>query len=374
VATPTGAVRRRLAGPVALGVSVLLGVSLLPQAAYADPAADIAAVSARVDALEHEAEQAAERWNDARIAATDAQRELDKVNALIKEREAQVAEVQKTVGAIAAVTYRAGGLDSSLQLLMADQPDEFLNQASSLDIVARGQGEALIKAAAAQQQLANDRITAEQQKAVLDAAKATAAAEKQTTDGKLAEAEQLLNSLQAEERAKLAAQQQRAAEAAAREAAATADRLAAQRASTTARATRTSASRTSTASESEAPTSSVPASGRAAAAVDAALSRVGKSYVYGATGPNAFDCSGLTMWAWAKAGVSLPHSSRAQYGSGKRISKSQLRPGDLVFYYSPISHVGMYIGGGKIVHAGNPRTGVNIAGLNSMPYTGAVRP
>ena len=99
------------------------------------------------------------------------------------------------------------------------------------------------------------------------------------------------------------------------------------------------------------------------------MAQVGDAYVYGAAGPNAFDCSGLTMMAWAQAGVGLPHSSSAQFGSGPHISASDLQPGDLVFYYSPISHVGMYIGNGLIVHAANPGAGVAVAGLFSMPYS-----
>ncbi|HEV7626089.1 MAG TPA: NlpC/P60 family protein [Streptomyces sp.] len=109
-------------------------------------------------------------------------------------------------------------------------------------------------------------------------------------------------------------------------------------------------------------------------AVAYAKAQVGKSYVYGAAGPDAFDCSGLTMAAWSQAGVSLPHSSSAQYSSGPHISESELQPGDLVFYYSPISHVGMYIGNGQIVNALNPGAGVVISGLHDMPYSGAVRP
>ena len=104
------------------------------------------------------------------------------------------------------------------------------------------------------------------------------------------------------------------------------------------------------------------------------MAQVGDAYVYGAAGPNAFDCSGLTMMAWAQAGVGLPHSSSAQYGSGPHVSSGDLQPGDLVFYYSPISHVGMYIGNGLIVHAANPGAGVRVAGVFSMPYFGAVRP
>jgi cell wall-associated NlpC family hydrolase len=119
---------------------------------------------------------------------------------------------------------------------------------------------------------------------------------------------------------------------------------------------------------------SVPASGRAGAAVSYAMAQVGDSYSYGAAGPDAFDCSGLTMMAWAQAGVGLPHSSSAQYGSGPHVASSALQPGDLVFYYQPISHVGIYIGNGMIVHAANPSTGVVVSGVYSMPYTGAVRP
>ena len=118
----------------------------------------------------------------------------------------------------------------------------------------------------------------------------------------------------------------------------------------------------------------MPASGRAAAAVNYAMAQVGDAYVYGAAGPDAYDCSGLTMASWAQAGVALPHSSSAQYGSGPPVPASALQPGDLVFYYSPISHVGMYIGNGMIVHAANPSTGVQVAGLYSMPFSGAVRP
>ncbi len=108
-------------------------------------------------------------------------------------------------------------------------------------------------------------------------------------------------------------------------------------------------------------------------AVAAALSKVGSRYVYATSGPNSFDCSGLTSYAYRQAGITLPRSSRTQFSSGSRVSKSNLQPGDLVFYYSPISHVGIYIGNGKIVHAANPRTGVNTTTLDSMPFAGAVR-
>jgi hypothetical protein len=113
--------------------------------------------------------------------------------------------------------------------------------------------------------------------------------------------------------------------------------------------------------------------GRAGAAVKYAMAQVGDAYVWGATGPSAYDCSGLTMMAWAQGGVGLPHSSSAQQSSGRRVAESDLKPGDLVFYYSPISHVAMYIGNGLIVEAANPGAGVRVSGVFSMPYSGATR-
>ena len=100
---------------------------------------------------------------------------------------------------------------------------------------------------------------------------------------------------------------------------------------------------------------------------------MGKRYVYAGTGPNSYDCSGLTLAAYRSVGIYLPHQSGSQFHSGRHVSSSELQPGDLVFYYSPIHHVGIYIGGGRIVHAANPGEGVRIAGVFSMPYSGAVR-
>jgi len=112
---------------------------------------------------------------------------------------------------------------------------------------------------------------------------------------------------------------------------------------------------------------------KAAKAVAVAKKQVGKRYRYGATGPSAFDCSGLTSYAYKSAGVKLSHSARTQSRNGKKVAKKDLQAGDLVFFYAPISHVGIYIGNGKIVHAGSSRTGVEIAKLSWMPYSGARR-
>ncbi|MDF1488887.1 C40 family peptidase [Tessaracoccus caeni] len=137
----------------------------------------------------------------------------------------------------------------------------------------------------------------------------------------------------------------------------------------------TPASKTYEASKSLKPVVKVKAAkvDKAKLAVRAAMAKVGKSYRHGATGPNAFDCSGLTTYAFKQVGIKLPRTSRAQLSAGKRVSKSNLKPGDLVFFYSPVSHVAIYIGDGEIVHAGNRRTGVNVTKMKYMPFAGARR-
>ncbi|TFV74378.1 NlpC/P60 family protein [Blastococcus sp. CT_GayMR19] len=108
-------------------------------------------------------------------------------------------------------------------------------------------------------------------------------------------------------------------------------------------------------------------------AVDTALAQLGKPYVWGAAGPNGFDCSGLTQYAYGAAGIGLPHSSRMQAGVGALVAHGDLQPGDLVFFYSPISHVGIYIGNGQMVHAPTSGDVVKVTDIGYMPFSGARR-
>jgi peptidoglycan DL-endopeptidase CwlO len=110
-----------------------------------------------------------------------------------------------------------------------------------------------------------------------------------------------------------------------------------------------------------------------ATALEHAMSKVGSPYRYGATGPNAFDCSGLVSWAYKKAGKSLPRTSRAQSKVGTPVSRDDLQPGDLVFFYKPVSHVGIYIGDGKIVHASTRKSPVKISDMSRMKFNSARR-
>jgi cell wall-associated NlpC family hydrolase len=324
--------RKRLATGL-LGIAAIVSVSLVPTTpTYAEP--DIDEVKSRVDTLYHQAEQAQERYNDAKLALDDLEADLA---TLKKDEKAQQARVDTMSGAVTegmAAQYEGQSISTTGQLVLADDPDQFLSELTTLDSFNDAQAEAVADFSREADKLDARRAATRSSATKLASTKKTLLAEKNKVDAKLAEAKKLLGKLEAEERERL-------------------DSL-----------SRSSSPRLP----------DVPVSGRAAAAVNYALAQVGDAYVYGAAGPSAFDCSGLTMMAWAQAGVGLPHSSGAQQGSGSPVSSSSLQPGDLVFYYQPVSHVGIYIGGGKIVHAANPGTGVTVSGVFSMPYSGAVRP
>ncbi len=258
----------------------------------------------------------------------------------IDKQEREFEALREVLAHAASDMYATGGIDPSMQMMLASNPDDFLLQAQSLDQVLRSQDADLRRAEVAQLALAQAKTRADQELARLNDLQAQAQKERDAANAKLAEAQQLLSRLKAEERQRLAA-------------------LAAQRAADAAAAARSApAPAPASAPAPAASSTSSSGSGRGGSAVAFAQAQVGKSYVFGAAGPDAFDCSGLTMAAWASAGVSLPHSAAAQYGVTSRVDSGSLIPGDLVFFYSPISHVGMYVGGGMIVHASNPGTGV----------------
>ena len=326
--------RKRLSTALA-GLALAAAVGIIPSSpAQAEP--EIKDVQARVDRLYHEAEQASERYNDARIELDELRRDLSALKADERRQDAQLDAVRDQVSDSLVRQYEGQGLSAAGQVFFSEDPGAFLNQLSTMSAYNDVQGQLLGSYRTELEALAIRRDATEKRAAQVAQTEEQLAAEKATIDDKLAEAKALLGRLEAEEREELLS--------------------------------RDSAER--------APAAAAPvaASGRAGAAIAYAMAQVGDSYVYGAAGPSAFDCSGLTMMAWAQAGVALPHSSSAQYSSGPRVSASELQPGDLVFYYSPISHVGMYIGNGMIVHAANPGTGVVVSPLHSMPYVGAVRP
>jgi len=353
--TSSPLLRRALASLLAGVVATALGLGLLDGPASAEPRQTVRQVQRQVDGLYHQAEQATERYNTARVELGETTRRLRAVRARFERQRAAFAEVRVLVGRLAAASYMSGGLDGGVALLLSSDPIRFLRQAADLEQLGRRQSAVVRRMATARLHLAQDRAALRQQQARASVLQDDLAVEKRSVEGKLRSARRLLSSMTAPQLAKVDVAQQ-AAVGRALDA-----RAGAMRASRDAR-------------EGTFPTDDGPASGRAADAVRAAYAQLGDSYAWGAAGPGSFDCSGLTMYAWADAGVSLPHSSAAQYSAVRRIPVSDLEPGDLVFYYSPISHVAMYVGGGQVIDAPYPGRSVHIVGLNSMPLVGAGRP
>ena len=322
--------RKRLITTLSAG-TLVAAVGFMPSSpAQADP--NIDDVKARVDTLYHQAEQASEAYNNARLQLKDLRGDLSSLKADQRRQDGRLEAVRTQVQDAVVRQYEGQNLGAVGQVVLSDNPQAFLGQLSTMSAYNDMQSQ-LFDDYATQAKSLEIRSAATQRRADQVAAlEKKLAADKAVIDKKYSEAKGLLGDLEAKQREAVVSR------------------------------------------SSVRPPTSVPASGRAAAAVQYAMAQVGKAYVYGAAGPSAFDCSGLTMMAWAQAGVSLPHSSSAQYSSGPHVAESDLQPGDLVFYYSPISHVGMYIGNGMIVNAENPSVGVKVTSLHSMPYVGAVRP
>ncbi len=314
---------------------------------------DIDDVRARVDTLYHEAEIASERFNEAREHLAGAQGRLEALHADLERTQDRVEETRRQVVSTIVAESQGQAFSSATQAALSESPDAFLEQLVVVSQHNAQRNEMQAQFAREVKQLELRQEAAERELSQVARVKRRLADHKATIDAKAAEAEELLSRLEDE-----------AAERAAERAAVAASRALDE--------PRPSPEPEAAPAPAPAPTASV--SGRAGAAVDYALAQVGDAYVWGAEGPDGFDCSGLTLMAWRQAGVSLPHSSSMQMSSGAAVSQSQLQPGDLVFYYSPVSHVGIYIGDGKIVHAANPSTGVEVTSLNVMPYSGAVRP
>jgi cell wall-associated NlpC family hydrolase len=344
---------RSIRTAVAVVCAAVVAVGLLPGVGTAQPKPTLAQVTRQIDSLNTQAEAAQERFNNDQVAVAAAQRVLDRINARMTKAEAAVSAAQVSVGRMASAAYRSGGIDQTLQLLLADNPTQFLNQASALDSVSRRQGDVLRTVAAAQNRLAQDKLAAAQELGQIQALRDNAAKAYQDVLGEQHAVQILFNSLTAAQQAQIQA---------ARAAAAAAQRALAQRESSTQRVSRHGGHIT------------YGGTGIGARVVAFAMAHLGDPYVYGASGMYAWDCSGLTMRAYGSVGIYLPHSAAAQFYGGRQISASQLQPGDLVFYYWPIHHVGIYIGGGMIVNAENPGTGVVTTSLYSMPFSGAARP
>lgn len=364
---------RRLPAALAsglLGIALSAGLVLAPTAASADP--DAVKDAQKKVAKLHE-EGAAVDLEAARLAKKlqEADKKLALLERDVTRQRAKVASMRKDMGQLALAQYQQSGVSLTAKLLTSTDDTRLLSRLSTVQSETARTNARLQLLQAEQGRLTGlerdlaatrDQVAADHRKqADLSAQYAK----------KIDEADAVLARLTKEEKARL---QKLREQEAARQLAATrkadAEREAQQAGQDATNQTATNQSGGQDTQKSQDPSkgkggSTPAASSGAAAAVAFARAQVGKAYVMGAEGPDAYDCSGLTMAAWRQAGVSLPRTSSEQAGVGVQVSLADIQPGDLVIFYSGASHVGIYVGGGMLVDAANPRKGVRLISLSN---------
>lgn len=308
-------------------------VALTSQAAQADPKPNKKEVKAQVDDLYHEAEVVNEQHNAAKEKQEKLAKQVGALQDKVARGQAELNKMRNALGALAAAQYRTGGIDPSVQLFLSSDPDGFLDKASTVDQISAKQAEALRTVQEKQRTLAQQRKEATGKLAELEKVRKEMGAKKRALQTKLGAAQKLLNTLTAQERAAIKQDEQRAS--------------------------RDAGDRVELGNE-------VPASQVGAAAMAKAATQVGKPYRSGFEGPDAYDCSGLTQWAFAQVNVHISRVTYTQQNDGPKVGRSELRPGDLVFF-NGLSHVGFYAGNNQVLHA--PKPGASVR-YESMDYLG----
>jgi peptidoglycan DL-endopeptidase CwlO len=361
----------------ALTTGVLAGT---PSASAQNIKAQIASAQAQLRQLNNQAEAASERYNAARIKLETAQQHAAGASKQLSTATKTVTRLEYRAASFAVAAYK-GDTTNSLTSVVAGTTQQLLNRDSALQAIATTQSAALASVATAKRGQEQAQANASAALAEQRTATAAMAAQRNQVIAAANKEQQILKGLQAKEAALIKAAKARAARLAAQRAAAA---LAAQRAAAAAAAKAVAAQPVSQPAPAPQPAPHpaphVSASGGAATAVAWAYQEIGKPYVWGAAGPNSFDCSGLAQYVWSKAGVYLAHYTGSQWNEGTHVDRSQLQPGDLVFFAyntsnpSTIHHVGIYIGGGEMIDA--PYTGVDVRKDPAFrsDYIGAVRP
>ncbi len=333
-----------------LTATAAAAVALSSQAAHADEPAK-ADVKAKVDKLYEEAEQATEKYNGAKEKHDLLEKQVGELQDKVARGQEELNKLRVGLGAMATAQYRTGAMDPTLQLLLSSDADSYLEKASTLNQLSAKQADTLKQIATKQRTLRQERAEATGKLADLESTRKALGEKKTEIQGKLADAQEILNTLSAKERAEVTGQNDTAGKDAGR-----------------------SSGDASRAGRSESRPKVPAGSGRAAAALAAADGKAGSPYVWGATGPNSFDCSGLTSWAYAQAGVNISRTSQEQANDGTRIyDQSQLKPGDLVLFYGDLHHVGLYAGNGMTLHAPKPGANVRYEAMSNMPFQFGVR-
>ncbi|MFF2957438.1 NlpC/P60 family protein [Streptomyces sp. NPDC057963] len=361
---------------VGLTTAALASVTLLStQSATAAPAPKpgIEDVQKKVDGLYRQAGTATQQYNRAKEAATAQRTEVDALLKDVAERADKLNDARRTLGSYAAAQYRGGTVAPSATFFLADDPQSYFDQNQLMDRMTSRRQKAITDFRTQQAAAATRRAEAVRSLETLTTTQATLRTSKQNVQKKLGEARALLSELTAQEKARLAALERKKEAEARRKA----EELAKKQAAARAEADREAAKKTGSGGGTGTGTgtgSDSSASTKAEKVLAFARAQIGKPYVWGATGPSSYDCSGLTQAAWKAAGVDIPRTTWDQVKVGTRVATADLRPGDLVFFYDDISHVGIYKGDGMMIHAPKPGANVREESIYYMPIYGSVRP
>ena len=357
-------------------VLALMALPLLPSAAGADQIADkqaeaqqvadkLDALNAKVQSLNAAYEVANQRLEEAQANIDDAQKRLDQANADLDATSQKLATY-------AVEAYVSGNDPQSFDAIITSETSDGPVKSGYIQTLSGSRTDILDQVQATKAKVTEEAAQLAQAKAEAQSHADAAEAARQQADASVAEQAKIKSKVDGELASLVAAEQARRAEAAAKQAAAAA--AAAQAAAAQAAPKATTVPVAGPVVRPGPVTPAPNPNGGAGAAVAAAMSRIGSPYVWGAAGPNSFDCSGLTLWAWAQAGVSLPHFTGSQLAVSHRIAISELQPGDLVFFWGPgesgpPGHVGLYIGGGMMVHA--PHAGSSVHTDSIYYWSGA---
>lgn len=362
----TRTLRKSVIGLSTLALTVASFLPATSTATAAPKAVTIAEAKAQIEQLEVEAAAIDQEWVGVKEQLDAGRAKLARKQVDVKVQTARVARVKRQVGQVALAQFQNRNVDTAAQIFFNSDSDTFMSQISTVEKVSENQNTVLQDFQEQQAALAELQHSSETDLATLAEQEEELAALRADSDAKVAESKKVLARLTAAERAAIAAAEKAAAAEAKRKAEAAAAKDAAAGGTGKGATTGSSAGGSSGAADS--------GSSRGAKALAFARAQLGKAYRFGAVGPDAYDCSGLTGSAWKAAGVTLPRTSQDQIGVGRSVSRSELQAGDLVFYYDDISHVALYVGNGQIIHAPNSRSSVKYADVDSMPWAGARRP
>ncbi|QNP64827.1 C40 family peptidase [Streptomyces genisteinicus] len=368
----------RTSPAVGFTTAALAGITLLStQSATAspnDPKPSIEEVQKKVDDLYRQAGSATQEYNKAKESTAEKQREVDTLLDQAATRAERLNESRRALGSFAAAQYRTGAVTPTAALMFADSPQAYFDQSQLMGRMTDQQRTAVRDYEEQRAAAAVQRAEAGKQLRELTESQQALRTSKQTVQAKLTQARTLLDRLTAEEKARLAAAERKKEEEARRKAEEKAKAEAEARAAAEAEAAREERERQQPSTGTDGGTTDGGYTAKADKVLAFARAQIGKPYVWGATGPSSYDCSGLTQAAWKAAGVDLPRTTWDQVEVGKRVATSDLLPGDLVFFYDDISHVGIYIGDGMMIHAPKPGANVREESIYYMPIYGSVRP